>query len=178
MKPVLVIFLVFLVTACVGWTQQASSDDSAPASKEDIENLFTALHLRDMMQNVMAASMQQAKQMAHDTIKKKEPQTTEEDLKHMDSFLDHFTKTLDTSGMFDDMIPVYQRHLTKQDVNAMLAFYDSPTGQKILREQPAMMAEAMQAMRPRMEKMMSDMTDQAEKMAKDMKDSSTPAKQQ
>ena len=57
----------------------------------------------------------------------------------------------------------------------MLAFYDTPTGQKILREQPAMMAEGMQAMRPRMEKMMSDMTDQAENVAKEMSDS-TPTK--
>jgi len=45
--------------------------------------------------------------------------------------------------MLDDMIPVYQRHLTKQDVDSMLAFYNTPTGQKLLREQPAMMAEGM-----------------------------------
>ena len=40
------------------------------------------------------------------------------------------------------------------------------------------MAEAMQAMRPRMEKMISDMTDEAEKMAKEnLKDATPPAKQ-
>ena len=168
--------LVVLVATCIGWAQQAPSE-SAPASKEDIEKLFAALHLRDMMQNVMAATMQQSKQIAHDAIKKKEPELTQEQLEHMDALMDNFAKTLDLSGMLDDMIPVYQHHLTKQDVSAMLAFYESPTGQKMLREQPAMMAEAMQAMRPRMEKMMSDITDQAEKMAKeDSKDSTQPAK--
>lgn len=178
MKRALGMIFVLLVTACLGWAQQASSD-SAPATKEDIEKLFTTLHLPEMMQNVMTASMQQSKQIVHDTIKKKEPELTEEQLKRLDVLMDDFAKKLDLSGMLDDMIPVYQRHLTKQDVSAMLAFYDTPTGQKILREQPAMMAEAMQAMRPRMEKMMSDITDQAEKMAKeDLKDSSAPAKQQ
>ena len=177
MKRILVVILVGLMAVCTGWTQQASPD-SAPASKEDIEKLFAVLHLRDMMQNVMAASFQQSKEIAHETIKKKEPQTTDEQLKRLDATMDNFVKTLDLSGMLDDMVPVYQRRLTKQDVNAMLAFYDSPTGQKILREQPAMMAEGMQAMRPRMEKMMSDITDQAEKMAQEeLKGSPTPAKQ-
>ncbi len=66
--------------------------------------------------------------------------------------------------MLDDMIPVYQRHLTKQDVDSMLAFYNTPTGQKLLREQPAMMAEGMQATQPRMQKMMSDLMDKVEQM--------------
>jgi hypothetical protein len=176
MKRVFGIIFVVLIAACMGWTQQAPSD-SAAATKEDIEKLFDTLHLREQMQSMMAMSMQQGKQIAHDTIKKKDPQVTEADLRRMDAFLDNFTKTIDMSGMLDDMIPVYQRHLTKQDVSAMLAFYDTTTGQKILREQPAMMAEAMQAMRPRMEKMMRDITDQAEKMAKeDQKESTQPAK--
>jgi hypothetical protein len=174
MKRVLGAIFVVLVAACVGWTQQASSDDSA-ATKEDIEKLFTALHLRDLMQNVMRASMQQSKQIAHDAIKKKEPELTADQLRRMDAFMDDFAKKLDLSGMLDDMVPVYERHLTKQDVSAMLAFYESPTGQKMLREQPAMMAEAMQAMRPRMEKMMGDITDEAEKMAKEEQKATPPA---
>jgi hypothetical protein len=177
MQRVLGSIFVVLMAACIGWTQQTSSD-TVPASKEEIEKLFTTLHLREMMQNIMMTSMQQSRQIAHDTIKKKDPQVTEEQMKRMDASIDSFTKSLDLSGMLDDMVPVYQRHLTKQDVSAMLAFYDSPTGQKILREQPAMMAEGMQAMRPRMEKMMSDIADQAEKVAKEKsKDSTAPAKQ-
>src|SRR5205823_10640243 len=166
MTRVLGTIFVVLMAACIGWPQQASSNNPA-ATKEDVEKLFTTLHLREMMQNIMTTSMQQSKQIARDTIKQKQPELTEEQLKRMDALMDNFVKTLDLSGILDDVIPVYQRHLTKQDVSAMLAFYDSPTGQKILREQPAMMAEAMQAMRPRMEKMMSDITDQAEKMAKE-----------
>ena len=57
----------------------------------------------------------------------------------------------------------------------MLTFYESPTGQKMLREQPQMMAEAMRAVQPRMEKMMSSIMDQAEKMAKEGFADSKPA---
>lgn len=84
----------------------------------------------------------------------------------MDSLIDDLSKSTDMNGMLDDMVPVYQRHLTKLDVQAMLDFYQTPTGQKLLRDQPAMMAESMQAMRPRMEKMMTDIMDKAEKTAK------------
>src|SRR5436190_9577604 len=129
MRRLLGTILVVVMAVCIGWTQQAPSDN---ATKEDIDKLFTALHLRDLMQNVMTASMQQSKQIAHETIRKKDPRVTEAELQRMDTFLDNFTKTVDMSGMLDDMIPVYQRHLTKQDVSAMLTFYDSPTGQKIL----------------------------------------------
>jgi len=159
---------VVLLALGMGWTQQDTSAENAPADKEDIEKLFVTLHLREMIQNVTTASMQQTKQMSHDVLKKKLPGISDEELKRMDAFLDDLIKQIDISGMIDDMIPVYRRHLTKGDVRAMLAFYDSPTGQKILREQPAMTAEGMQAMQPRMQKMMADVTDKAQKMAREM----------
>jgi hypothetical protein len=49
---------------------------------------------------------------------------------------------------------VYQKHLTKGDVDALVTFYSSPTGQKILKDMPAMSAEAMQAASPIIQKMM------------------------
>jgi uncharacterized protein len=65
------------------------------------------------------------------------------------------------------MIPVYQKHLTKGDVEAMGAFYASPTGQKLLREMPAMTAESMQAAGPRIQQMMENVMDRVEQMAKE-----------
>jgi len=47
--------------------------------------------------------------------------------------------------MLEATIPVYQRHLTRTDLQAMTVFYSSPVGQKLLREQPAMVQESMQA---------------------------------
>ena len=70
-------------------------------------------------------------------------------------------------GMLDDMIPVYQKHLSKSDVDAMIGFYSSPTGQKILSELPAITAEGMQAMQPRMRKVMDETSDRMEKMARE-----------
>ena len=161
---------LLILSALIACPQSALGE--TPADKDDVQKLFATLHLREMMQNLMAVSMQQSKQMAHDALKKKQPNITDAELKRMDTVMDSFAKDMDFSGMLDDMVPVYQRHLTKEDVEAMLVFYESPTGQKLLREQPAMTAEGMQAMRPRMEKMMADVMEKAEKMAQE--ESSTP----
>ena len=53
--------------------------------------------------------------------------------------------------MMNEMIPVYQRHFSKSDIDGLIAFYSSPTGQKFLREMPAVTAESMQAAYPRIQ---------------------------
>jgi hypothetical protein len=76
-------------------------------------------------------------------------------------------KDMPIDGMLDDMIPVYQKHLSRGDVDAMSTFYASPTGQKLLREMPAMTAESMQAAGPHIQGMMEKVMDRAEKMAEE-----------
>jgi hypothetical protein len=42
------------------------------------------------------------------------------------------------------LVPVYQRHFSSEDIYGLLAFYNSPLGQKVLHEMPATMQEGMQ----------------------------------
>jgi len=160
---------IFLMVAlCVAplWAQQASTND-VPATKEDVETLFTTMHIREQMGNIMQVAIKQQKQMIRVAVKQKIPDIQPKDLDRIDAMMDESIKSLDVNGMIDDMIPVYQRHLSKTDVAAMTTFYQSPTGQKMIREQPQMTAEAMQATQPRLQKAMTRMMDEAEKMAKD-----------
>ena len=148
------------------WAQDASTND-APATKEDIQQLFTTLHIREQMHSIMEISAKQSLQTIRDSLRQKLPNATDSDLERATAMTNTVLKSMDLDGMLDDMIPVYQRHLTKADVAAMSAFYETPTGQKLLREQPAMTAEAMKAVQPRMEKMLSDLMDKAEKAARE-----------
>jgi len=108
--------------------------------------------------------LQQMKSMNHEQIKKHDPQVTDEEIAKLDAMSDQYLKDIPIDGMLDDMVPVYQKHLTKADVDAMVGFYSSPTGQKILTEMPAMTAEGLQAMQPRMRKMMEEASEKMEKM--------------
>jgi hypothetical protein len=73
-------------------------------------------------------------------------------------------------------VPVYERHLTHADVQSILAFYDSPAGQKLLKGTPAMMAESAQAVQPIIQKHQPELDAAAEKMLeKSIKGASTSA---
>jgi hypothetical protein len=72
----------------------------------------------------------------------------------MDKMMDDMLKDFPLDEYLRAVIPVYQKHLTKGDVEALVTFYSSPTGQKILKEMPTMTAEAMQAASPIIQKMM------------------------
>jgi hypothetical protein len=46
-------------------------------------------------------------------------------------------------AMMDDVTEIYQRYMSRSDVEAFIAFYTSPPGQHLLDAQPAIMSEYM-----------------------------------
>ena len=50
-----------------------------------------------------------------------------------------------TSDIVDLILPIYQKHLTEEDLKNLTIFYKSPTGSKMARETPFIMQESMQA---------------------------------
>lgn len=166
MKRISWLLLLVVLALSPSWAQESTSND-VPATKEDIQQLFITLHLREQMHEIVQISAKQSMETVRESLRQRVPNLSDSDLDRAASMTDAFLKNFDLNGMLDDMIPVYQRHLTKTDVAAMSTFYQTPTGQKLLREQPAMTAEAMKAVQPRMEKMMSSLMDQAEKAARE-----------
>lgn len=56
---------------------------------------------------------------------------------------DSFWDGIDADEFADFMIPIYTRHLTTEDMRAVIEFYESSAGQKILDKTSAIMAESM-----------------------------------
>ncbi len=142
MKRVSFAILVFLLFGSISFAQQSPSD--APASKEDIEKYLDTMHVRDMMKTMMDAVTKQMRQITHDQLKK-QPNLPPDAEARVDKMTDDMVKNLPIDELIQAMIPVYQKHLTKGDVDALVVFYSSPTGQKVLKEMPAMTSEAMRA---------------------------------
>jgi uncharacterized protein len=69
-------------------------------------------------------------------------------------------------GMEDLVYRVYMKHYTADDINALVAFYKSPVGQKSIRLMPVVVTETMQGA---MEIMMPAAQKQAEKMLSELK---------
>jgi hypothetical protein len=56
-------------------------------------------------------------------------------------FWDEFEKELDAKEIIDLMIPVYDKHLSLEDLKAVNAFYATPAGKRFAQAMPVMSAE-------------------------------------
>jgi uncharacterized protein len=59
-------------------------------------------------------------------------------------FPQRFAELAKTDELVDMIVPVYLKHLTESDLDDAIAFYASPGGQRLVKAQPLIMAEAMQ----------------------------------
>ena len=162
------VILPILIVLCVSATAQVtvSIANDPPASREDVLKLFQVMQIRDQMIQVMRQVTLQMRSISHEQMKRQNPSVTAEDLAKIDARSEQIIEAVPVDDLLDDMIPVYQKHLTKGDVGAMVNFYSTPTGQKILHEMPAMTTEGIQAVQPRMRKIMDDTMRKAQETAK------------
>ena len=176
MKRFLLISTLWVAFPLAGIAQQSAAD--SPASKEDIERYFQVMHLRDTMKQMMDVMNKQAHQMVHAQISKDAANLPPDFEARMNKMTDEELKNLPVEEMLQAMIPVYQKHWTKGDVDAIVAFYSTPTGQKVLRELPATMAEGMQAVTPIIQKRMNGMMERVQQeVAQMVKESKSKAGQ-
>ena len=122
---------------------------AAPPSREDVLKLFDLLQITKTMDAVIKATKQQSMELAEQMLREKMPDISPAQKKQFEEMIDEVMQTAlgpaAMKEMLEATIPVYQKHLTKADLDAMIAFYSSPVGQKILQEQPAMVQESMEA---------------------------------
>jgi hypothetical protein len=138
-----------------------------PATREDIQRLFETMRVQEQIRNSMEMMLTQQRKIIAGMMKKRNRRVTEADVDRASESAQEFLKNFPLDEMVQDMIPVYQNHLTKTDVDVMTAFYGSPTGQKLLREQPTMAGESMQAVAVRVQKALELAMDHAEQKAKE-----------
>jgi uncharacterized protein len=178
MKRVLPVTLMILfAVAPLGLAQQTVSD--SPASKEDIQKYLNVMHSKEMMTKIMDAMAKPMRQMFHEQYLKDKDKLPPNFEERMSNRMEENFRNMPFDEMLQAMVPVYQKHFTKGDVDALLAFYSSPTGQKMIRELPAITAEAMQAMMPilreKMDAMSQRMQQEVAQMMKDYKPGDKPA---
>jgi hypothetical protein len=170
MKRIFLTLSASLVFAMSGLAQQSPSD--APATKEDIQKYLDVMHAREMMAQTVEAMSKPMHQMIHDQYLKDKDKLPADFETRLNKMMDDMVKGFPWEEMLQAMVPVYQKHLTKGDIDAIVAFYSAPTGQKLLREMPAMMAESMETMMPLIRKHMEAVTERMqEEVAQMIKES-------
>jgi hypothetical protein len=193
MKIARVLALIGLV-ATLGPCMVAQAPTPAPlpvdqqATKEQITKLFEVMRLRQTMDSLMKslpAMMQQQIEVQSKQMMQKlaggqsiPPEEIESIKKVAQKFMDKALSVYPVEEMIADSIAVYQRHVSRDDADALIAFYSSPVGQRLLDAQPAIMQEYMPMVMNRVQERTKVLTDE---MAKEMQEmmksaSSEPAK--
>jgi uncharacterized protein len=159
--------------------QQAPGDQ--PATKEDIQRYLEVMHSKEMMAQMMDAMAKPMHQMLHEQYLKEKDKLPADFEERTAKLIDEYMTSFPWEQIMDSMVPVYQKYLTKNDVDALVAFYSTPTGQKIIKELPQITAEAMQSMMPLLQKNMAELTqrvqDEVAAMEKDSQKNETKAPQ-
>ena len=145
---------------CVAFAASAVAQQdasSAPATKQDVEEYLSVMHSHDMMKQMVAAMAKPMHQMVHEQYLKDKDKLPADFEERTTKMMDEMLSDMPFDEIMQAMVPVYQKHFTKGDIDALVAFYSSATGQKMLREMPAIMGEAMEASMPLVQKYMETM---------------------
>lgn len=134
---------VLLMVPTIGFAQQTDNPDLP--DRAQVLKFLDLMHARAQMTQVLDGMAKQMKTSARDGFKQRVPDATPEQLAKLDKICDSLFASLPLDDMIEAIVPIYQKHLTKSDLEAVTAFYSSPAGQKILKELPAIMSESMQA---------------------------------
>lgn len=123
------------------------------ATREQLTKLFEAMRLRkqfDSMTKTMPAIVERQvhEEMAQMTAattggKQLSPQQQTALDKLTAKYLQKATSLYPSEEMVEDAMAVYQRHMSRSDADAYIAFYSSPPGQHLLDAQPVIMNEYM-----------------------------------
>jgi hypothetical protein len=152
-----------LALTAPAFAQTASSE---PASRDDVILYLRTMHSHDLMQKMMEAQSQSMQQMFRDQLGKDKGLPPDFEA-HFKKVMADLVKGMPVDEMTQAMIPAYQKHFTKGDIEAMNTFYSSPVGQKVLQELPVVTQEGMQEMMPILNKYIGEWKDRMQQEFQD-----------
>jgi hypothetical protein len=162
---------------------KATEDSFAPdaPTHDQVMTLLDLLQIRKTMAVMMDGMKKAMKQGAEQTFRERVPDPTPKQLEALHGMIDDAVGDMPVDDLLEAVVPIYRRHLSKSDVDEMIRFFAGPVGQKLLREQPQMMQEGMQAgmsiQEKRMDQIMIKVKERAEKLVEAGEEkSSTPKK--
>lgn len=193
MRGRFLVLLVLLAVTAPAFAQQSVAEAAAQAkakaealpadaaTQEQVMTLLELLQVRKTVTLMMDGMRQAMKQGAEQSFRERVPDPTPKQLEALHGMIDDAMGDMPMDELLQAMVPIYRRHLTKSDIEEMIRFYGGPVGQKLLREQPQMMQEGMQAgmaiQQKRMDRIMAKVRERVQKMAEaDEENDQTPKK--
>jgi len=140
-------------------------------SAEEVEHMLAAMGARQQADVVRMALGDMLAKTAVDICKRNHPEATLEQLQKVSQaaaqYMQEATKLVPAQEFLDSAVPIYQHYLTRSDILAITQFYSSASGQKLVKNMPAMITDIMQASQAVAQKHQPELQELAEKVAKE-----------
>ncbi|MGB6689335.1 MAG: DUF2059 domain-containing protein [Terracidiphilus sp.] len=148
-------------------------------SREQLITLFDLMRIRSQMQDMLKmvpTAIEQQLQSEEQEVEislqtagggQLTPDQKAASDKVTSKFIAQTANIYPVNEMLTDMVEVYQRHLSSDDVDGIIAFYRSPPGQHLVAAQPLMAQEVMPMVMKKMEARSKDLTDRYRKELND-----------
>ena len=155
--------VLLLPLVLMTFAQQVKAGDQ-PASREDVVGMLSAIGMQQQADRMRTAMLEQAKSVL--------PAADEQNLTPVQRFkLQDITAHMfaDIMGAYpasdamNDLVPIYQKHFTQDDVDAITAFYESPSGRKYVEKTPEIIGEFMAVLMPKMQAKIKPIIDRYQK---------------
>ena len=108
-----------------------------PVKEADIRELMDVTGAKDIGQQLMTAGIAQFRA----SVAESQPDNPRAK-QFADSFAARFEKNFDPRALTETVIPIYDKHLSHEDLKELLAYYQSPFGQRMLKVLPVVAHES------------------------------------
>jgi hypothetical protein len=155
MKAVLALIVIYVGTFLVAI--QGASNTSVEASEQErvqtgaaidpvkekeIRSLLELIGARDAIQEAASSATEQYRQKMLETSANNDRAQV-----LTSAYLAEFQKEFDAGSVTNQLVGIYDKHFTEDEIKDLLEFYGSPLGQKVAAEMPKISREAQVATR-------------------------------
>ncbi|PYT50434.1 MAG: hypothetical protein DMG44_06585 [Acidobacteria bacterium] len=113
------------------------------ATKEtDIRSLMELVGARDMVQDGASNAIEQSREKLLASVS-----NNDKGQAFVKAFAASYQKKFDVGQVTEQLVSVYDKHFTQEEIKGLLQFYGSPLGQKVASEMPKISREIQSATR-------------------------------
>jgi len=113
-----------------------------PAKDADIRSLLELVGAKDAIQDTANTATEQYRQKVVETSANSDRAQA-----FVSNYLADFQKKFDANAVNEELVGIYDKHFSEEEIKGLLEFYGSPLGQKVAAELPKINREAQLAAR-------------------------------
>jgi hypothetical protein len=172
------ITLVIVATVCsqIAWAQAEQQ-----ASHDAVMKFFAAAHLEEQVQQVQSVMVNEMSKSIRGTLENNSNLSAadkDQIMQLVEPEMKNASTIYPVHEMLEDMAPVYQKHFTDTDMQAITTFFESEVGKKFIHESGPMMQEAMAVIMPKMNaRVQAQMADMQKRIMERLKEQEEKKKQ-